>query len=191
MATDPQKSWIVVIVEEVLNKMGLKDILLEYKKAHQDVLEFLREVPFEEANSLLVKTTPPVLTDADCDNLRHWFQSTGRLKGPRSPASSRLHNHSPGLPISALAAATTPVTIAPVTVAAVIVAPITLPPVTSTPITGDTGDSTVIEEMPVIGTPVRIGGDAGLDSPASSSKEEKMPSRSPSPRIGFVGPVEK
>lgn len=59
------------------------------------------------------------------------------------------------------------------------------------PSPGDAGDGQGSEEE--LGLTCAMAGDAGLDSPGrgANADQEDRASRSPSPKVGFVGPIEK
>nr|KAG5706870.1 hypothetical protein BaRGS_004205 [Batillaria attramentaria] len=150
---DPKKSLIVVIIETILNEDGLRKRLSDYKKMHSGVPGFLEELDFDEANNMLVKSTPPVLNNVESSHqLRRFHKQKNSCQATSSPST------------------------------------ISIP---SSQCSGDFGDSSVLEDSMDMGMVAQTAGDAGAESPCSSNKEEPMPSRSPSPKIGFVGPVEK
>ena len=75
-STDPQKNMIVVIIDTMTDERGLRQMLLTYSRSRREVSGFLRELMFDEANDLLVMSSPPVLKGPANDT---------NLKGLRPP----------------------------------------------------------------------------------------------------------
>ncbi|XP_025098063.1 sentrin-specific protease 6-like isoform X1 [Pomacea canaliculata] len=157
---DLQKSFIVIIIDEVINEDGLREILKSYKVKHpQAVPDFLRELPYDDANSLLVNSSPPVLKDKG----RHSYHVKPDTKNCK--VNAKVVQNAQALFSSTYGKGKT------ISV-------------------GDIGDSSITEEVGKIEVPQQEG-DKGKETVVPLLREEKMASRSPSPTVGFVGPIEK
>lgn len=155
-----QKSFIVIIIDEVINEDGLREILKSYKVKHpQAVPDFLRELPYDDANSLLVNSSPPVLKDKG----RHSYHVKPDTKNCK--VNAKVVQNAQALFSSTYGKGKT------ISV-------------------GDIGDSSITEEVGKIEVPQQEG-DKGKETVVPLLREEKMASRSPSPTVGFVGPIEK
>ncbi|XP_076466538.1 uncharacterized protein LOC143297891 isoform X2 [Babylonia areolata] len=59
---DPQKNMIVIIIETMTDEAGLREMLRSYSKTLK-IDNFLTELDTEDANDILVSSTPPILNN--------------------------------------------------------------------------------------------------------------------------------
>ena len=137
---DEKKSMIVIIIDALTNEKGLREMLQSYSRV-QNLRDFLQEINHDAANDLLVKSTPPVLTNYHTEKVLRSFQHLNSTSAQSSPGAL-----------------------------------------------GDQGDGCgsvdSTASMPF------MAGDSSVDGQLTNNHDGAT-SRTPSPRVGFTGPIEK
>ncbi|XP_070191434.1 uncharacterized protein [Littorina saxatilis] len=85
---DPKRNMIVVIIDLVTNDKGMRQTLSDYARVQNEFPDFLREITYDEANDLLVKSTPGVLTNLTDRALRNYHKLNAATSTTASPGST-------------------------------------------------------------------------------------------------------